>query len=148
MYKHILISSDGSELAQRGVDQGLALAKAIGARVSFVVVSELFTGNTLAGEPPLPVFPAEADVSKAGEAAAKKLLAKLGEQARSGGVACDQVHVRDKLPADGILDTVAERKCDLIVMSSHGRRGLERLLLGSQAAEVVARAKVSVLIAK
>jgi nucleotide-binding universal stress UspA family protein len=148
MYKRVAISTDGSELAQRGVDHGLALARAVGASVVFVVVSEILTGMVLEGEPPTGLFAGTTSLRQASEAAARKILQRMEESSRKASVPCDLVHVRDKVPADGILETAASHDCDLIVMSSHGARGIERLLLGSQASEVVARAKIPVLIVK
>jgi nucleotide-binding universal stress UspA family protein len=148
MYANILVATDGSPLAQRGVDQGIALAARIGATVTFVVVSELFTGITLEGESPIGLFSGSADLKQAAESAAERILQKVSAQAKAAGVACETVHVRDMVPADGILETATKRGCDLIVVSSHGRRGIERLLLGSQANDVVTRAKVPVLVAR
>jgi nucleotide-binding universal stress UspA family protein len=148
MYTSILVATDGSPLAQRGVEQGIALAARLGAKLTFVVVSELFTGITLEGEPPLGLFSGSADLRKAAEAAAERILQKVAAQAKAAGVGCETVHVRDMLPADGILETAQKRGCDLIVLSSHGRRGIERLLLGSQANDVVTRARVPVLVAR
>jgi nucleotide-binding universal stress UspA family protein len=148
MYKRILISTDGSDIGQRGVEHGLALAKALGAQVTFVVVSELFTGITLEGEPPVGLFAGEGSLRRASESAARKILDKVKSQAEAAAVPCDLVHVRDKIPADGILETADAEGCDLIVMSSHGWHGLERLLLGSQTTKVATRAKVPVLIVK
>ena len=62
------------------------------------------------------------------------------------GVSCDIVHVADHHPADGIIETSRTKDCDLIVMASHGRRGVKKLLLGSVANEVLAHSSVPVLI--
>jgi nucleotide-binding universal stress UspA family protein len=148
MYKRILISTDGSDIGQRGVAHGVALAKAVGAHVTFVVVSELFTGITLGGEPPVGLFDGEASLKRASEAAARKILDKAKSLAEAAAVPCELMHVRDKIPADGILETADAKRCDLIVMSSHGWHGLERLLLGSQTTKVATRAKIPVLIVK
>ncbi len=64
------------------------------------------------------------------------------------GIACDTLHVKDRVPAEGIVETAKARSCDLIVMSSHGRRGLSRVLLGSQANNVVTHSSVPVLICR
>ncbi len=148
LYKRILVATDGSPLAQRGIDHGLRLAKLLGASVTFVVASELFTGITLEGEPPTSLFAGEASLMRASRAAADKILAKCRQLADEQGVSCDLVHVEDKIPAAAIVETSDARGCDLVVMSSHGWRGVGRLLLGSQASEVAARSKVPVLIVK
>ncbi len=148
MYSRIAIASDGSDLGQRGVVQGLELARVLKSEVVFVVVSELFTGITLEGEPPTGLFAGRDALKRASEAAAGKILAKCEKLAEELGVSCELIHVRDKIPSTGILETAEVLNCDLIVMSSHGWRGLGRMLLGSQANEVVARAKIPVLIVK
>jgi nucleotide-binding universal stress UspA family protein len=148
MYKHILIATDGTELAQKGVDHGLSLARHLGARVTIVVVSELFSGISLAGEAEFGLLTSTAEFEKASDAAAKRILNAAGDQARKADVPCELRHVANVAPADGILDVADKEECSLIVMASHGRRGLGRLLLGSQAAQVVNRAKVPVLIVR
>lgn len=148
MYRHILIATDGTELAQTGVDHGLSLARLLGARVTIVVVSELFSGISLAGHAEFGFLASTAEFEKASEALAKRILNAVGEQARTAGVPCELRHVINMAPADGILDVAEKEECSLIVMASHGRRGIGRLLLGSQAAQVVTRAKVPVLIVR
>ena len=80
------------------------------------------------------------------QAVANRVLSGVDEVAKAAGVSCQTVHVKDRHPADGIIEAARERGCDLIVMASHGRRGLSRMLLGSQAMKVVARSTVPVLI--
>lgn len=148
MYKNILICTDGSELAQAGVDQGLALAKALNARATVITATENYPVTTAAAAGAMWV-PSTADIEgyeKAQKESAEAVLDKVKQAAASLGVAVSAVHVPDALPADAILAAAAQASCDLIVMSSHGRRGIRRLLLGSQAAEVLSRAAVPVLI--
>jgi nucleotide-binding universal stress UspA family protein len=68
--------------------------------------------------------------------------------ARKADISCATVHAKDQYPADGILDTAKKSGCDLIVMASHGRRGLGRLLLGSQAVNVLTHSSLPVLICR
>ena len=68
--------------------------------------------------------------------------------AKAAGVSCETVHVKDQHPAEGIIAAAKDKACDLIVMASHGRRGLGRLLLGSQANEVLTHSKVPALIVR
>lgn len=77
---------------------------------------------------------------------ASKSLAGASDIAGRLGLSCGTLHVRDRFPAEGIVGAVTEKGCDLIVMASHGRRGLKRLLLGSVANEVVTHSTVPVLI--
>jgi nucleotide-binding universal stress UspA family protein len=79
---------------------------------------------------------------------ATRILAAASEQAGSKGIACETIHVADRHPADGIVTSATEKGCDLIVTASHGRRGVGRLLLGSQANEVVTHSKVPTLIVR
>jgi nucleotide-binding universal stress UspA family protein len=145
MYKHILIATDGSELAQKAVDQGLELAKMLGANVTAVTVTEPWP-VTLVGDVVV-AYPIEEYEQSAAESANKILAAVAGAAAKQG-VACTTVHVKDRYPAEGIIDTAKSKACDLIAMSSHGRRGLTKLLLGSQAAEVLTHSTIPVLICR
>ena len=144
MYKNLLIATDGSELAQKAVQQGLALAKALGATATAVTVTEhwaaLVSGDGM-------VFPVD-DYEKGCAANADKILAGVSGVARTIGIACETVHVKDQFPADGIIDCARKLGSDLIVMASHGRRGVSRLLMGSQANSVVTHSVVPVLICR
>jgi nucleotide-binding universal stress UspA family protein len=143
MYKHLLIATDGSELAGKAVAAGLALAKALGARVTVVTATEPWTAMSNGGAIAFD-FPIEEYERSAAEEA-KRILSSVLTQAQQMEVACETVHVCD-FPAEAIVATAKARGCDLIVMASHGRRGVARLLLGSQATSVVALAQVPVLI--
>jgi nucleotide-binding universal stress UspA family protein len=145
MYKHILLATDGSDLAQKGVDQGLALAKALGAKVTAVTVTEPMAAM-LMGEAAI-ALPLD-DYDKAASANATQILAGVSAAAGKVSVACDVLHVKDRYPAEGIVDAAKARGCDLIVMASHGRRGLSRLLLGSQATGVLTHSQVPVLVCR
>ncbi len=81
-------------------------------------------------------------------AAAKGALDGEAKIAKSHGIACELIHVRDQHPAEGIVTTATDKGCDLIVMASHGRRGIGRALLGSQANEVHAHSKVPALVVR
>jgi nucleotide-binding universal stress UspA family protein len=145
MFKHLLIATDGSELAGRAVSQGLALAKALGARATAVTVTEPWTA-VVSGELGL-AFPVE-DYERACASGAKQTLDEVTRLANAAGVACEILHVKDQFPAEGIVETAKSLGCDLIVMASHGRRGVSRLLLGSQANKVVTHSAVPVLICR
>ncbi len=143
MYRHILIATDGSELAAKAVAAGLALARELKSKVTAVTATEPW--STMASEPAL-VFPIE-EYEKAAAENAARLLAGVAAAAKDAGVACETVHVED-FPAEGIIETAKAKGCDLIVMASHGRRGLSRLLLGSQAARVLTLSPVPVLVCR
>jgi nucleotide-binding universal stress UspA family protein len=145
MYKHILIATDGSELAAKAIAQGLSLAKTLASLVTVVTVSEPWASQ-VTGEAAI-AFPFE-DYEKAVAADAAEILKKASDAATKAGVTCSTVHVKERHPAEGILETAKERRCDLIVMASHGRRGLSRLLLGSQTHNVVTHSEIPVLICR
>ena len=145
MYKHILIATDGSELAAKAIAQGLSLAKTLASLVTVVTVSEPWASQ-VTGEAAI-AFPFE-DYEKAVAADAAEILKKASDAAAKAGVTCSTVHVKERHPAEGILETAKERRCDLIVMASHGRRGLSRLLLGSQTHNVVTHSEIPVLICR
>jgi len=145
MYKHILIATDGSDLAQRAVEQGLSLAKLAGSKVTAVTVTEPWTA-AVSGEWAV-AFPVE-EYEKASAANAEKVLDAVQKIAASLGVTCDAVHVKDQYPAEGIVEEAKARGCDLIVMSSHGRRGIAKFVLGSQATRVLAHTTLPLLICR
>ncbi len=146
MYKHILIATDGSELADRGLAHGLGLARALGAEVTIVTVTDLWSPLAMASEAHRGrKHPAE-DYEASMAAAAREVLDAAERKAAAIGLAPATLHVADKHPAEGVIDTATGKGCDLIVMSSHGRRGAKRLMLGSQTAEVVTHTTIPVLV--
>jgi len=144
MYKHILIATDGSQLAGKAVTAGLLLAKHLGAKVTTVTVSEPLTG--LAVGAPAFAFPIERYEEEAAESAAR-ILAEVSTAAREQGIDCTTLNARG-LAAEAIIEAAKAGACDLIVMASHGRRGLARALLGSQAMRVLTLSHVPVLICR
>ena len=149
MYAHILVATDGSELADRALDHAIELAKALSSEITIVTVSEpaavVGAGySAVAGTivDPIP------ELIEAQEEAAKGLLDKAGAKVTSAGVPVKTVYVNDSFPADGIISTANSVGADLIVMGSHGRRGLGRLLLGSQTNNVLAHTAIPVLVTR
>jgi nucleotide-binding universal stress UspA family protein len=148
MYANILMSTDGSDVAKRGITHGLALAKALNAKVTVVTVTE-----------PLPVdygsghasgwIPSQEEFDRF-EAACKENAGKVLDEVRAIaeqiGISAELVHVPNAHPATAIIETAKSRGCDLIVMASHGRRGLRKLFLGSQTSEVLVDGSVPVLV--
>jgi nucleotide-binding universal stress UspA family protein len=143
MYGHILIATDGSELAQKAVAAGLGLARELKAKVTVVTATEPW--SAMATRPGL-VFPVE-EYEKAAAENAARILAGVAATAAEAGVPCETQHVQE-FPAEGIVETAKAKGCDLIVMASHGRRGLSRLLLGSQATRVLTLSPVPVLVCR
>ncbi len=145
MYKHLLIAIDGSELAKTALRHGIALAKELDARVTIVTVSEPWHSYA-PGEisMPFPVKQYQDSVAKW----ALKILAEAKAVANDAGVNSATIHIKEDYPADGILSVAENQSCDLIVMASHGRQGLSRIVLGSQANHVVTHSKLPVLICR
>jgi nucleotide-binding universal stress UspA family protein len=148
MYKHLLIATDGSELAEKAVRAGLKLAAALGARATAVTVTEPWDALAMAGLAERGVANPIEKYEQRMREAAEAILARVREIAGSIGTECETLHVSDRHPAEGIIEAAKEKGCDLIVMASHGRRGVSRLLLGSQANEVVTLSTVPVLICR
>lgn len=146
MYRNILIATDGSELAGKAVDQGVALAKTLGAAVIFVTVTEKLSALDMAEEAQLGEPDPIGRYRELTDRAASKILDAARAVGEKADVTCTGVHVGDSIPAEGIIEIAGKEGCDLIVMASHGRRGLNRLMLGSQTAEVLALSKVPVLV--
>jgi nucleotide-binding universal stress UspA family protein len=147
MYTHILIPTDGSELAQAGVIHGLALAKQHGARVTAMTATEAPGGQ----------FAYSSDLWTLGEAEmaayerdrhhdAEAILTPVKASAEQLGLEIETVHVPDHRAAPAILDTAHKCGCDVIVMASHGRTGMSRVMLGSHTAEVLASADIPVVV--
>ena len=145
MYAHILIATDGSELAEKAVEQGLALTKMLSSKATAITVTEPWTA-AVSGEWAV-AFPVE-EYEKAAATNAQRILDRVRETAKRVGVACQTVHVRDQFAAEGIVEEAKARGCDLIVMSSHGRRGLAKFVLGSQATRVLTHSDVPMLICR
>ena len=145
MFKHILIPTDGSPVSTRAVKAGIALAKEHGARVTGYHAVEPVPAH-LYGEGYVVDRQMVAEFERRSLAAAKKHIGALAREAQKAGVPFEPVVQTAFRPYDGIVQTAQKRKCDLILMSSHGRRGLERLTLGSVADKVIQRSKVPVLV--
>lgn len=145
MYKHILIATDGSAVGDKAIEQGLEVAKRFGAKATIIKVTEMWSALDVAGRDALARIET---YEKAAGDAAKAILAKAEEAAKKVGVTCEVIHVPDRVPSEGIVATADARNCDLIVMGSHGRRGFNKLLLGSQAQNVLTHTKKPVLIAR
>lgn len=145
MYRHLLIATDGSELAGKAVAHGLALAKALEARATAVAVTDIFPTGPYS---PIPMPSMIERYEAAAAESAREVLSSVSEAASKLGVACDTVHIKDQRPAEGMIAVATEKGCGLIVIASHGRRGISRMLLGSQAQKLVTLSPVSVLVCR
>jgi nucleotide-binding universal stress UspA family protein len=145
MFKHILIPTDGSAVSDKAVKAGIALAKNSGARVTGYLALEPIPAH-LYGEGYIADEDLVAEFERRSRSAAKKHVAALAREADKAGVPFESVVQTARTPYEGIVDAAQKRKCDLILMASHGRRGLARLTLGSVADKVIQLSKVPVLV--
>jgi nucleotide-binding universal stress UspA family protein len=145
VYTHILLPNDGSTASKQAIVAGVALAKALGARVTgfhaMPPATPLRFGKTLSR-----AYMAPDERAKANEHAAKLCLGAIERAAAAADVRCETVRVTSDFPADAILEVARKRKCDLIFMASHGHRGIAALLLGSETQKVLTHAKIPVLV--
>ena len=148
MFTNILIPTDGSRLAGKGVKAGVKLAAALGAKVTGVYVIAPY--RPMYSEAAFYAMPGYSpqDYRKAAEKAAKKALAAIEIEAQAAGVAFDARIVSDPLPWKGILKASRARKCDAIAMASHGRGALGGLFLGSETQRVLAHSNLPVLVTR
>ena len=138
MYRHILIATDGSDLAARAVTAGLSLAKHLGAKVSVIVV-----------ETPVDMFDVPDDKVQAAERIknhAASVLNRAENAAKKVGVPYEFIQVGHEQPYQAIIAAAKDKGCDLIVMASHGRSGLSAKLLGSVTNKVLTHTKTPVLV--
>ncbi len=147
MYKHILIPTDGSKLSSRAIEHAIAIAKSMGSRVTGLFVAPAPTPLVFKGL--IPVRHLQPDQHAAlSDKAAERYLGEIEAAAKAAGVRFEGLSVEDEYPAETILRVAAKRKCDLIVMASHGRRGLAGVLLGSETQKVLLQAKMPVLVCR
>ena len=146
MFKNILIPTDGSEQSQRAVQAGVELAKVHGARVTGIHVIpdyHLLIAYEGAFDPVT-----EERIEEEAKARADTYLGYVRQAAAAGGVPCSTVCETSDHPYDAILRTADQNGCDLILMMSHGRKGLAAVLLGSETRKVLTHSKVPVLVVR
>ena len=143
MYKQILLPTDGSELSTRAVQAGVRFAREIGAGVvGMTAVPDFHTFTANADM----IESTEDEYLAASEARGNRMLAVVADAAREAGVPCATTLVRSDQPFDAILQAARQHGCDLIVMASHGRRGLSGLLLGSETQKVLVHSAIPVMV--
>lgn len=143
MFKHLLLPTDGTDASQSTVLEGVRLAKAFNARITGISVVpkfHLLTFNTTMIEDTNEVFIAES------RSQANKYLTVLNEAADEAGVPCEIEVVVSDHPYEAIIHVAKSRGCDLIMMASHGRRGMQSLLIGSETQKVLTHSKIPVLV--
>jgi nucleotide-binding universal stress UspA family protein len=145
MYKHILIATDGSEIGNKGISHGIELSKALGAKLSAVTVTEPYEPAVVVGTMVV-ILPA--DYKKRCEENAAEILSVVTSAAEAAGIECDALHQDNRLPYEGVIEAAEKVAADLIVVGSHGRRGIAGLLLGSEATKLLTHTKVPTLVVR
>lgn len=143
MYKHLLIPTDGSDFSERAALYGVTLAKSLNARITAITVTAPWQAIAI-GE--VAVAIPEADYDTRSENNAWMFLNKITDAAKAAGVSCNAVHIRQASPYEAIIDAAKSHGCDLIVMGSHGRRGIAGFLLGSETVRVLTHSTLPVLV--
>jgi nucleotide-binding universal stress UspA family protein len=145
MYKHILLPTDGSELSERAIREGVRFAKSIGARVSAVhVTPPFFPAGLNPG-----VFTAQAaEHARRTQESTRTALGFAERAAREVGMPCTGVHLESDSPWSEIIKAATDGNCDLIFMASHGRRGVAALVLGSETNKVLTHSNIPVLVTR
>lgn len=143
MFKHILIPTDGSENSRNAVKAGIKFAKEAGAQVTGLYVCPAFHVLTYQVEM---LEASKEKFSKESARRAIKYLAEIESEAKGAGVTCDAVSVVSDRPYEEIVRAALQKRCDLIIMASHGRRGMKGILLGSETQKVLAHSTIPVLV--
>ena len=143
MFKKILIATDGSALSDKAAQAALAFAATQGASVVGLAVAEIYPFMLM------PEAGAMVDLSTYEELqdkSAQQALERFKSMAATANVACEAISTRGVHPYEEIINTARDKGCDLIWMGSHGRKGLDRLLLGSQAQRVLSHSTLPVMV--
>jgi nucleotide-binding universal stress UspA family protein len=144
MFKRILVPTDGSEITTKAAQTALALAKLHGASVYAISVKEPFPYSAISEMQPVP----PQEFYDAQERIAASRVKAVADAAVAAGVVCNG-HTVEALHAwEAILDHAKAQNCDLIVMASHGRRGMAAMLLGSETSRVLTHSPIPVLVIK
>jgi nucleotide-binding universal stress UspA family protein len=142
MYQQILVPTDGSETSLRAVQTAASLARLTGARLEVLSVKEPFPYSAISEMQPVP----PQEFFDAQERTAQARVSAALDAARAQGVKAEGASVEALHPWEAILDQAKAKGCDLVVMASHGRRGLGALLLGSETQKVLTHSTLPVLV--
>jgi len=143
MYTHLLLPTDGSTLSSHAVDEGLALAKALGAKATILTVVEPFHAFNVSSELLAEV---RENYEKSSRDSAGKVLQAAADRADALGVRAETVLAHGEHPDRQIIEAATSAGCDLVMMASHGRRGVDALLLGSVTQKVLTHSSLPVLV--
>jgi nucleotide-binding universal stress UspA family protein len=145
MYKRIMVATDGSTLSKKAVAHAIDLAGLSGAELVAVKVTPRYPQSYFEGS--LPLTASEVNkIEKQWTDAAQKIVDGVAKAAKAKGVATKPVVVKSDIVSDAVIAAAKKHKVDLVVMASHGRRGIKRLLLGSETQQVLTHASVPVLV--
>jgi nucleotide-binding universal stress UspA family protein len=147
MFKHILVPTDGSKLSVKAAKQAVKLAKALGARITGFYASPDYS-SIYYGDGYILRTPSAEDQAEFAQKQARKCLSTIEVEAEVEKVVCEVYHVASDSPYEAIIDAAKKKKCDLIFMASHGRRGLSGLVLGSETHKVLIHSKIPVLVCR
>lgn len=145
MFKHILIPTDGSELSHAAAEKAVALAKLTGAQLTAFHVAPAYHFELREGQIPHD-FKAPSEYAAEVAKQVRLHLDDVKQLASAAGVACDAHYAMSDYPADAIVEAVEKYGCDAVVMGSHGRKGINKLLLGSETEKVLVGTKVPVVV--
>lgn len=145
MFRNILVPTDGSALSRRAVKKAVALAQKTGARITGFHVTPSYELNVYS-DYIVPDFIDPKKYEEQQKKVAAKILETLRNECQSAGVSCATASVCSDYPADAIIKASRKYKCDLIAMASHGRKGLSKMLLGSETQKVLAGTSLAVLV--
>jgi nucleotide-binding universal stress UspA family protein len=144
MFQRILVPTDGSDITMKAVAKAVALAKAVGAQIYTISVKEPFPYSAISEMQPTP----PQEFFDAQERIAAKRVAGVVEAAQAAGLTCQGHTVEALHPWEAIIDHAKRMECDLLVMASHGRRGVTALLLGSETQKVLTHSTIPVLVVR
>jgi len=148
MYKHLLIPTDGSKLSDKAVKEGIALARQLGARVTLYYAIPDFPEPVYLESAMMAPYVQPEEYRAEAERYAAKVLAKAAARVSTAGLTPLTYSSLASVPWEGIVAAAAKKKCDLILMASHGRRGVSGFLLGSETQKVLTHSKVPVLVVR
>jgi nucleotide-binding universal stress UspA family protein len=144
MFKHILIATDGSPVSSKAAKAGIALGKALGARITAYSAVERL--QPFYGDGYVPDQKMIDGFEKRAREVAQKHVDAIGKKAKAAGVAFASVVTNADTPYAGIIAAAKKRKCDVIFMASHGRRGFSRLIMGSVTQKVLTHSRIPVVV--
>lgn len=143
MYHHMLLPTDGSELSEAAIREGVSLAKALGTKVTVITVTEPF--HAVSPDAAMIADTPETHVERM-SALARHYLDDAKRIAAAASVPCETIHVEHDHPYKAIIDAAENRNCDAIFMASHGRRGLSAMVLGSETLKVLTHGTTPVIV--